>query len=143
MQDVFTTDKRKIYLEKRIDEQLKWYSDRSIKNKSKAKFWFITLCIFYTITIILSIIKIKYSNLEFLPIEIFALSASTIIGWTQIKRYDTLSETYNFAAHEISIIKSRYANVNNIDNLTDFVSDAENAFSREHTQWAARRDRFI
>jgi len=43
-------------------------------------------------------------------------------------------------AYEIGFIREQISNVSTDKELSDFVKDAENAFSREHTQWAARRD---
>jgi hypothetical protein len=133
-------EKRNIYLDDRIDEQRKWYAFKSGENRKSAKYWFIILCFFYGLAILFSFVRIAYPEQPFLPIEVFAVAASTVIGWTQIKRFAELSSAYGLTAHEIGIIKSRYSAVDNDIKLSSFVSDAENAFSREHTQWAARRD---
>jgi hypothetical protein len=68
-----------------------------------------------------------------------ALAASTL-SWIQAKRFSELSASYALAAHEISFIKEQAASIKKDDNLSQFVGDAENAFSREHTQWVARKD---
>lgn len=135
------SEKRKIYLNERIDEQRTWYAYKSGENRKSAQYWFIVLCLLYGMAILLSFVKFAYPEQGFLPIEVFAVAASTVIGWAQIKRFDELSSAYGLTAHEIGIIKSRYSIVDNDEKLSSFVSDAENAFSREHTQWAARRDK--
>ncbi len=86
------------------------------------------------------ILRIFNPETPFIPVDVLAIVASGLISWTEIKRYDELASAYGLTAHEIGIIKGRYKSVLSFEHLSDFVSDAENAFSREHTQWAARRD---
>jgi hypothetical protein len=88
----------------------------------------------------LLLFKIASPDLQYLPIEVLAVVATSLIAWKQLKRFDELASAYSLTAHELGIIKSRFSAVENRDALAAFVSDAENAFSREHTQWAARRD---
>ena len=48
--------------------------------------------------------------------------------------------SYNLTAHEIGIIRANSDSVETEKDLSNFVNEAELAFSREHTQWVARRD---
>ena len=132
--------KHEFYLSNRIDEQRTWYSKKSIDNKNASNYWFKVLCFLYGFSILFLLLRISFPKLAYLPIDILALIASGVIGWVQLKRYDELSSAYGLTAHEIGIIKARFSKVNSQKELSAFVSDAENAFSREHTQWAARRD---
>lgn len=132
--------KRHIYLAHRIDDQRDWYATKSKTNKRQSTFYFVLLCCSYAVALVLLLCRILHPDVTHLPIDVFAVLASTLIGWTQIKRFDELASAYGLTAHEVGIIKSRYDSVHDEQSLGDFVSDAENAFSREHTQWAARRD---
>lgn len=133
-------EKKQMYLGSRIDDQRKWYAKKSGENRKASTKYFGLLCGAYGIAIVLLLVRIAAPNIPFLPIDVFAVIASSIIGWTQIKRFNDLASAYGFTAHEVGIIKSRYESVTTNEHLASFVSDAENAFSREHTQWAARRD---
>lgn len=133
-------EKKQCYLDSRIVEQLKWYSKKSGENRASSKKYFIYLCAAYFAAISLLLVRIAYPSTPFLPIDLFAVIASSIVGWVQIKRFDELASAYGLTAHEIGIIKSRFESVQSSTHLSNFVGDAENAFSREHTQWAARRD---
>jgi len=132
--------KRDRYLEERIDDQRKWYAKKSGDNRRASRKYFGLLCGAYGIAIILLLVRIGAPQTPYLPIEVFAVIASSIIGWKEIKRFDELVSSYGLAAHELGIIKSRYTSVTDEAHLSSFVADAENAFSREHTQWAARRN---
>jgi hypothetical protein len=133
-------DKKQKYLVERIEEQRNWYAIKSKENRKKSTRYFILICIAYATAIGLLLIRIIFPNAPFLPIQASAVLASSFIGWIQLKRFDELSSAYALTALEVGIIKDRYRDVSNSTELSDFVSDAENAFSREHTQWAARRD---
>lgn len=65
--------------------------------------------------------------------------ASAIIGWTQVKKFNELASSYTLTAHEIGIIQSKVHDAQDEDAFSDFVNEAEQAFSREHTQWVARQ----
>ena len=51
-----------------------------------------------------------------------------------------LAASYALAAHEIGLIRQQSLLPSTDDEFSLFVGDAENAFSREHTQWIARKD---
>lgn len=134
-------DKKKMrYLNDRIDDQRKWYAKKSGKNRTASSNFFWYTCGAYVCAILLLVVRIAVPEFSYAPIEVFAIVASSFIGWKQIKRFDELASAYGLTAHELGIVRSRYEGVTDSALLAAFVSDAENAFSREHTQWAARRD---
>jgi hypothetical protein len=74
-----------------------------------------------------------------LPTELITTIISALIGWVQIKKYNELSASYALTAHEIGLIKEQSYYISSEKDFLDFIRDAETAFSREHTQWQARR----
>jgi hypothetical protein len=76
---------------------------------------------------------------KFYPTGIAAVGASGVLTWIQAKKYSEIAAAYNLASHEIGAIQEQIKTINSVDAFSAFVADAENAFSREHTQWAARR----
>jgi hypothetical protein len=133
-------EKRSYYLENRINQQCDWYSKKAESCKIQNWIYFGILCAVYVIAIVLLFVRVLYPTLEYLPVELCAVVASAIISWMQLKKYDELASSYGLTAHEIGIIKSRFQETSDSKKLSGFVCDSENAFSREHTQWAARRD---
>lgn len=65
---------------------------------------------------------------------------TSIFGWIQVKRHGELAASYTLTAHEIGAIQALALGISTEAELSDFVNTAEFAFSREHTQWQARRD---
>lgn len=133
-------EKRQCYLKHRIEEQRAWYARRANENRDDSRKYFCLICGAYAVAIVLLLVRIAAPGVPYLPIDVLAVIASSIIGWKQLRRFDELASAYGLTAHEVGIIHSRYDEVVDAKGLCAFVSDSENAFSREHTQWAARRD---
>lgn len=143
MREVLTSSynsKKQCYLKHRIEDQRAWYARRAIENRNDSRNYFFLLCGVYAFAIVLLLVRIGAPGIPFLPIDVLAVMAASVIGWKQLRRFDELASAYGLTAHEVGIIQSRYDMVTDQESLCAFVSDAENAFSREHTQWAARRD---
>lgn len=129
-----------IYRDHRIDNQRVWYAKKAIQKRRSTQRWFALLVTFHALALICMIIRIAYPSWHLLPTEIFAVAAASVLSWIQVKRFQELATSYSLASHEISIIKGQLCDVHDERQFSLFVSDAENAFSREHTQWQARRD---
>lgn len=132
-------ERKKYYQEHRIKNQLSWYAKKAKFNKDKARMFFWILIISNIISVILAVAKIVYPTTSF-PIDVFIAISASLLSWIQAKRYTELSASYALTAHEISLINEQSLNARTNEEFSLFVGDAENAFSREHTQWVARRD---
>lgn len=130
----------KIYDKQRINEQRSWYAGKSETNKRSGKRWFGIFVGLQCAAIVLMILRVAYPEANFWPTEVFLVAAASVFGWMQIKRFRELAAAYGLAAYEIGIAKTQLdENMTNAE-FSSFVGDTENAFSREHTQWIARRD---
>ncbi|MDN2660389.1 DUF4231 domain-containing protein [Neptunomonas sp. CHC150] len=130
-------DRKTIYKNQRIDDQADWYAKKAIFNRKRASSWFRFSVLLHGAAIIVLIYRV-YDPSQSLPVEVIATAASAVLTWIQAKKHNELSSSYSLAAHEIGIIKSEWQSVTEID-FSDFVINTENAFSREHTQWIARK----
>jgi hypothetical protein len=127
-----------IYIKDRIDDQSHFYSKKSRLNKRLAKRWFVVSIILHLSAILLLLYRIK-EPANSLPIEVIATAASAVLTWVQAKKHNELNSSYALAAHEIVLIKGESVSVNEESYLSEFIINSEAAFSREHTQWAARK----
>jgi len=128
------------YVRNRIDNQRTWYSKKSRTNKNALTFWVGTTIALYVISAIAlnaEQLGLPWATLAFDPLIVIVTSA---LGWLQMKRHGELMASYNLTAHEIGIIRGNSESVKTEEELSDFINEAELAFSREHTQWVARRD---
>lgn len=127
-----------LYRKERIENQALWYSGKATFNKKKASFWFWATIVLHAIALILLLYNIKEPFIK-LPIEVVAVGASSILTWLQAKKHSELSSSYSLTAHEIILIRSESVDINSESDFSNFIINCENAFSREHTQWFARK----
>jgi hypothetical protein len=133
-------DRINYYVRNRIDNQRTWYSKKSKANKNALIRWVVlTIIIYISAAVSLNAKQFGLPNLAlgFDPMIVLVTSA---LGWLQMKRHGELMASYNLTAHEIGIIRSNSDAVKTEEDFSDFINEAELAFSREHTQWVARRD---
>lgn len=131
-------DRLSLYKEQRINDQAKWYSLKSQFNKKRARQWFwVSVALHATATGFL-LYRIKEPTLS-LPVAVVATAAGAVLTWLQAKKHNELNSSYALAAHEIVLIKGEAESVQTEREISEFVINSENAFSREHTQWTARK----
>jgi hypothetical protein len=133
-------DRKDRYRQERIADQQDWYIAKVGINRRQFRVW-VTLCVLVQVAAItLAVLRIVYDQAWTLwPTEPLLVLASSIIGWIQIKKFNELASAYNLTAHEIGIIATRIDGIATEAEFSEFVNEAERAFSREHTQWAARQ----
>jgi hypothetical protein len=128
------------YRKHRIDEQRGWYARKSAFNRRNSKTWFSVLVGCQAIAVVLVILRVAYPEWRFWPTEIFLVAAGSALTWIQVKRFRELASAYGLTAHEIGVIRGELEDVTEESHFSQFVTDSESAFSREHTQWLARKD---
>ncbi|ATG36153.1 hypothetical protein PhaeoP23_02020 [Phaeobacter piscinae] len=129
-----------LYLSSRVKGQRTWYATKAADNAKKRKFWFCFAVFCYALASASMLSKdLIESDVSFLFSGLLVLVTSSF-AWIQVKRFGELSASYTLTAHEIGSIQGRSVDVTDENSLSEFVNAAEFAFSREHTQWAARRD---
>lgn len=133
-----TSERLNVYVKQRIENQAKWYSMKSQFNKRRAQQWFWVSVFLHASAILLLLYKIKDPSFS-LPTEAIATAAGAALTWLQAKKHNELSSAYALTAHEIVLIKGEAISVTTDNQLSEFVINSEAAFSREHTQWTARR----
>lgn len=127
------------YLEHRVDDQRGWYARKASINKACATRWVAVSCFAYAVAGSMVLSRIALPQWQYWPIEPLIVLAASIVGWVQIKKFNELTAAYTVAAHEIGLIKPIADAVRSDDEFSEFVNDAEKAFSREHTLWIARQ----
>jgi hypothetical protein len=131
--------RKDLYDDQRIQEQRKWYANKASINRRSARTWVLIGIAAYTTAILLSLARLEFQEWQTWPIGPIITFASLVIGWTQIKKFNELAAAYTIAAQEIGLIRPKLESVNQENQFSRFVIDAELAFSREHTLWIARR----
>jgi hypothetical protein len=128
-----------LYLRERVNDQREWYTGkaRTSEVSESISFWLILG------TQLLSIIALGafavWSSIHFNIATVFTATTAALLAWLQVKRYQETAQSYMVTAHELGFIAAASRHINSEQSLSTFVADAENAMSREHTLWAARR----
>jgi SMODS and SLOG-associating 2TM effector domain 3/SMODS and SLOG-associating 2TM effector domain 1 len=133
-------ERKTIYANSRINDQLSWYTKKAAFNKNTANGFFWALIVMNGVAVLCAILRIVFINVPFWPTDIFVAAAASLLSWMQAKRFSELAASYALTAYEIGLIREQSLQPITEEEFSLFVGDAENAFSREHTQWVARRD---
>lgn len=133
------SERLSVYVNQRIEDQATWYWLKSKFNKRRASQWFWVSVALHSLAISLLLYKIN-DPLISLPIETLATAAGAALTWLQAKKHNELNSAYALTAHEIVLIKGESTGVHSESDLSEYVTNSESAFSREHTQWIARKN---
>jgi len=128
----------KAYRELRVNDQLKWYSEKAESNRIRSKQWTAVLVALEALAVILGLARVTGAiGTEWLGV--FASAAAAVAAWKQTKNYSSLSEAYAVTSHEVGILSISLDSNPTEEEWAQAVHDAEAAFSREHTLWRARK----
>jgi hypothetical protein len=130
-----------IYLSERINNQRRWYSSKAESNRKSAKRWFNAIMLAQTLALFSSLGAVAKPEFPVNLISIFAALAAALVAWVQLKRHQELANSYGLAAQELGFAAEQAKHIHTSEELSAFVLDSENAISREHTLWIARRDK--
>jgi hypothetical protein len=133
-------ERRSTYADFRIKDQLNWYAKKAAFNRQMSRYFFWILIGVNTIAVVCAVLRMVFVDQPFWPTDVFVAMAASVLSWMQAKRFTELAASYALAAHEIGFIKEQSLLPETDEEFSVFVGDAENAFSREHTQWVARKD---
>ena len=128
-----------LYLEKRIKNQREWYNSNSIKNKRLEEFFFILITCVQVITFLSAILLMILPDQKINTPSLFTTIIGILFAWMQLKRFQELSQSYGIAALELGMIIEEGKHVRTESGISNFVLNSENAISREHTLWIARK----
>jgi ABC-type multidrug transport system fused ATPase/permease subunit len=133
-------DRRKIYLQERLQDQKKWYDDKTGANQTYASVWFWSISAMQALALILSIMNAATGPWSINIVSIIMTLAIALVAWTQVKRHDELIQPYGLATQELTALESLECYVSEPKKFQEFVTQVEEAISREHTMWCARRN---
>lgn len=132
-------NRKKYYLEHRIENQINWYHNKADQNKSKYENWFWAVIIGQILALISIGFLIKFPNCNFNFVGLFSTLSACFFSWLQLKKYQENKEAYTTATSELNLIKQEAEDINTEETFSKFVLDSENAMSREHTMWLAQK----
>lgn len=140
LRGVGLAERRDFYSRHRISDQLSWYAKKARYNRKVSNLVFVALVAINGFAVIYAAFRIAKPETSDWLTEMLVTVSASVLAWMQARRYSELASSYSLAANEISLIREQVPLQVTDDLFSKFVGDAENAFSREHTQWVARKD---
>jgi hypothetical protein len=134
-------ERKSMYVSERISGQRRWYGHQAKLNRSAENKYFALIAFSQLCALVAAMALVEWPGSKIKLTGLFTSVAAAFIAWLQIKQHKELSQSYSVAELELSFIQEEAQFVKNDRELSNFVADAENAISREHTLWIARRDR--
>lgn len=132
------TERKKIYEKNRVADQQSWYSRGAQSNRDLANRWAMAMLVIEALGIVAAILK-SVGTIEGDLLGFTGAMVAVMTAWLQTKQHRTLATAYAVTALELASVRSRIAHQASEADWAKFVSDAEEAFSREHTLWKASR----
>lgn len=133
-------ERKSFYLEDRLENQKKWYSEKTKINKTKETSYFWISLSIEAVAVILAFLFLSIPSIKINPVGILITIVAVIIAWSQIKKHRELSQSYCLVAQELGQISSMYIHINNEEKLSNFVEETECVISKEHNLWLYRRE---
>jgi hypothetical protein len=125
------------YRRDRIADQRSWYRKQATRNQNRALAWRLVSLGFQAFGLLGGLLRATGTiDVDLLGIAAAAVAAA--LAWLQTKDYATLGEAYSITEQELGLVDAELASVDEAD-WPAAVDNAEQAVSREHTLWRARR----
>lgn len=134
------SERRAAYCSSRISSQVHWYSTRSSRHGGLSRTWTAVAVVASALGVVAGFGKLILFDADLLGF--FAAVATSSLAWNQLNQNRNLSIAYAVTARELMIIRDRLESVPDAD-WSKFVEEAEEAISREHTLWLARRGQVV
>ena len=131
-------DRKATYERGRVEDQEHWYHEKAAWNSRRATHWTRIMLATEIMGVICGILK-AVGVIEGGVLGLAGAIVATLTAWLQTKQHRTLATAYTITAIELASVRSKIADQSNDADWAKFVSDAEEAFSREHTLWKASR----
>jgi hypothetical protein len=132
-------ERKAYYLAFRVAEERDWYHDKAAFNRKRSSRWYWAVIAIQLTALTMAVMRAA----DFLTLSIagpLMTLAASFSAWTQARRHDELSTTYSVAAAELTNLEQKVELCTSDTELLTLVEDVEEAISREHTMWRARRN---
>jgi hypothetical protein len=132
-------ERRAFYLTDRLDDQATWYQQKATAAQRSAMLWFVLGLLAQVAAVALAVGRVAGWLPSLNPIGVLTALAAAFTAWSQLGRHDELGRSYALAFDELLTMKELVGAAMTNAGLAERVYDAENAISREHTLWIAKR----
>lgn len=128
------------YVRLRVHNQRAWYTQRANSHATAATRWFWFVFVLQVFAVIAAV-ALAASGPQ--PVDIVAILttlAAVGVAWNRAKKNTELGHAYSLAAQELGELEALAEEDRSEEWFGQYVEQVEEAISREHTLWCARRD---
>ncbi|MFI6449058.1 DUF4231 domain-containing protein [Kitasatospora sp. NPDC050543] len=136
--------RREVYLQERVKTQHDWYTAKA-RYCARAGFWTGVLGVVLPLLgLVLAVLR-AMGEFDYDALGTVSAVAASVAAWAQLRQYRPLAAAYALAADELELIRRQLTQLDvrspDAEELwARLARDAEDAVSREHTTWQARRE---
>lgn len=130
--------RRDYYRAFRIQDQLAWYSSKAQFNETRGHAWTLLLVIL-EVAGLFAAAALAAEWITFDALGLISAAAAGAAAWAQARQHQTLSSAYSVTSQELADILTQLDSLSSESVWAQFVTEAEEAISREHTLWRASR----
>ncbi|MFH9964917.1 DUF4231 domain-containing protein [Streptomyces mirabilis] len=128
------------YLEGRLDAEHMWYTAKARRFTRIARRW-TTVAFIATLLGLAGGFVRAFGLLNYDGLGSASAIAAAATAWVQLKQYRPLAAAYSLTSHELLLVKAGLETLGDDEaQWSRHCSEAEEAISREHTMWLARRE---
>lgn len=131
-------ERKSLYERDRLLDQENWYASKARDNAQRATVWIVLMVVLEAGALIAALLR----AFGVVNLDLFGLvgaAGASVAAWLQTKQHQNLAAAYSVAAQELGIIRAGIGAAHDEASWAKFVAGAEEAMSREHTMWRARR----
>ncbi|MFE0462080.1 DUF4231 domain-containing protein [Kitasatospora sp. NPDC058965] len=139
--------RREVYLRERVEAQRIWYRDKAAycDRAGRAADWLGVLLPALAVPLALLRALGPLDPLGGGPLGALSALAASVVAWAQLRQYRPLAAAYRLAAEELDLVRDQLTGLDLAAQGSEelwarLARDAEDAVSREHTTWQARRE---
>jgi hypothetical protein len=131
--------RRAAFVEERVDDQVRWYGAKAAANRRSALSLDFAVVGLQLVGIVcgVALINLRLNGSALLAVVLAGLA--TLVAWGQAKQYSALIGPYTNAQRELMTIRQMILAAATEPEFLRSASQAEEAISREHSLWCARR----
>jgi hypothetical protein len=130
-------ERRNVYREARVHDQLTWYRSKAATNETRATIFRVLLIVGELVAIVFAVLRLL-GTWDVDMSGVMAAAVASGAAWIGLRQYENLRVAYASAAGELADIYQRLPYTDESEWATT-VADTEAVISKEHTAWLASR----
>ncbi|MFF4340366.1 DUF4231 domain-containing protein [Kitasatospora sp. NPDC001540] len=136
--------RREVYLRERVQSQRQWYQAKAVQCRNATRRVGRLAVVLPAAGLLLAVLR-ALGQFGFDALGAVSAVAASVAAWAQLRQYRPQAAAYTLAAAELAKVEAQLASLD-LDSAeaeeiwARFARDAEDAISREHTTWQARRE---